>query len=130
MHVLVVDDDRNLLDEVAAILKRNGHSADCADTAAQGVGMVEKGHYDFVLVDYRMPEHDGLWFMKNVKLPRGTKALLVTSLVDRDVIRTMFAAGASGYIIKPFDEDELIRNLAFFSKPRTVTTSEQGEARQ
>ena len=122
MHLLVVDDDKRLLEEVASILTRNGHTVDCVDNAAQAVDMTEKGHYDFVLVDYRMPEHDGVWFMKSVKLPRSTKVLLVTSLVDRNVIRTMFSAGISGYIIKPFDEEELVKNLAFHSGPHAVET--------
>ena len=63
MHLLVVDDDGRLLDEVASILSRNGHSVDCVDNAVQAQGMVNEGHYDFILVDYRMPEHDGIWFM-------------------------------------------------------------------
>ena len=119
VKILVVDDDRRLLEEVAAILGRNGHTADCVDNAVQAQDMAEKGSYDFVLVDYRMPEHDGIWFMKSVKLPRGTRALLVTSLVDKDVIRAMFSGGVCGYIIKPFDEEELMRNLNFHSERRS-----------
>lgn len=120
MKILVVDDDTKLSAEVANILTRRGHTADCIDKADQAVPLAEGGSYDFVLVDYRMPEHDGMWFMKTVKLPRRTKALLVTSFVDRNVIRAMFAAGVSGYIIKPFDEDELVRNLAFHSDRHPV----------
>ena len=72
-----------------------------------------------MLVDYRMPIHDGIWFVKNVKLPRETKILLITSLVDKRVIRAMFSAGVRGYIIKPFDEEELMRNVSFHSKKRS-----------
>ena len=113
MKILVVDDDKILLEEVAKILSKNGHSVDCADNAVTAVEMTKSNSYDFVLVDYRMPEHDGIWFMKNVSLPRKTKALLVTSLIDRDVISQMFKCGIAGYIIKPFDEDELLRHLRF-----------------
>ena len=46
------------------------------------------------------------------------KALLVTGHVNRAVIKEMFRAGAAGYIIKPFDEDELMRHIAFhFAEP-------------
>jgi cellobiose-specific phosphotransferase system component IIC len=38
------------------------------------------------LSGYMMPEHDGIWFMKHVNLPEGTKALLLTAVLNKDVI--------------------------------------------
>jgi DNA-binding response OmpR family regulator len=115
MKILVVDDDRRLLEEINKILSRNGHSADCIDNADRAVEMAGLNRYDFVLVDYRMPEHDGFWFMKNVSLPRNTKTLLVTSYIDKTVVKQMFNAGISGYVMKPFDEEELLRHIEFHS---------------
>lgn len=115
MRILVVDDDRRLLAEVEGILKRNGHSADCAGSADDAAALVATNRYDFALVDYRMPGHDGAWFLKNAALPPQTKVLLVTSYVDKDVVREMFSAGIAGYISKPFDENELLTHLRFHS---------------
>ena len=81
--------------------------------------MLETNHYDFILVDYKMPEHDGIWFMKNVSLPRNTKVLLTTSFIGKDLVKKMFSEGICGYIAKPFDEQELLRHLAFHSETRT-----------
>ena len=86
------------------------------ETADQALPLVKDGTYDFVLVDYQMPEHDGIWFMQNVKLPPRTKAILVTAQVNRKVIEAMFKVGASGYLIKPFEEADLMANLAFHKK--------------
>ncbi|MEI6970382.1 MAG: response regulator [bacterium] len=116
MRVLVVDDDVRLLAETGRILTRNGHSVDCIDNAKAAVEITKRNCYDFVLVDYRMPEHDGIWFLRNAALPRRTKALLVTSLADGTVIRQMFGAGVSGYVLKPFDETELLCHLKFHSE--------------
>lgn len=118
MKILVIDDDKRLLAEVARMLAGNGHSADCVDNADDALAMVKANHYDFVLVDYRMPEHDGIWFLKNARLPRSTKALVVTSFVESGTIRKMFNAGVTGYVTKPFDEEELIRHLDFHSGKR------------
>ncbi|OGV60336.1 MAG: hypothetical protein A2283_00415 [Lentisphaerae bacterium RIFOXYA12_FULL_48_11] len=115
MRILVIDDNAKLLAELGHILTRNGHSADCIDNAAAAVVMLGSSCYDFILVDYRMPEHDGLWFIKNASIPRHTKTLLVTSYVDRNVIKQMFNAGISGYVVKPFDEKELLMHLEFHS---------------
>jgi CheY-like chemotaxis protein len=116
MRILVLDDHKGFRDEVLGMLARNGHEGDGVGTAVEAIPLVESGGYDFVMVDFSMPEHDGLWFMTNAKRPRHTKALLVTAHVYREVINKMFALGAVGYIIKPFDEEDLIRHLDFYSR--------------
>ena len=116
MRILVVDDHEGFRDEVTGILSRNGHYVEGVGTAADAIPIAENGNFDFVLVDYQMPEHDGIWFMRNVSLPERTRALLVTAHTSRYVIHTMFTVGASGYIIQPFSEKELLRHLAFHSR--------------
>jgi len=113
MKILIIDDDIALGTEVVAILERNGYEARHVNCAREAIPMAESGDFERILVDYRMPEHDGLWFMKTVRLPHGTKALLVTSHTDKQKIKGMFSAGVCGYVIKPFDEDELLWHLNF-----------------
>lgn len=86
----------------------------CSTTASQAIELLKDNQYDLVLLDYALPQQDGVWFMNNVNLPRNTKVLLITGHVERKMINTMFKLGACGYIIKPFDEEELIRNLDYF----------------
>jgi response regulator of citrate/malate metabolism len=62
-----------------------------------------------------MPVNDGIWFMKNAKLPRRTRVILMTAFVDNEVISQMFKLGAVGYLIKPFDSKELLRHIDFHS---------------
>ena len=116
MKILVLDDYKPFRDEVLAMLTRNGHAAEGADSAPAAIPLVENGDYDFVLVDFSMPDHDGLWFMRHVRKPRHTKALLVTAHVNREMINRMFRLGAAGYLIKPFDEKDLLRHLEFYSR--------------
>jgi len=130
MKILMLDDDQDLLNALRDMLARHSHSVDCCDNARDAVAMVGTGEYDFVFVDYKMPENDGIWFMKNARLPRRTKAVLMTGYVNREVINRMFALGACGYIIKPFDEEEILRHLAFYSgkhsKPRQHDSGRKG----
>jgi DNA-binding response OmpR family regulator len=116
MKILILDDDENLLEALKRVLEMNEFEVDCFSKAPDAVRPVEQGDYDFVLVDYKMPENDGIWFMENTTIPKRTRVLLITAYVNRDVINRMFALGASGYLIKPFDEEELLRNLQFFSE--------------
>jgi CheY-like chemotaxis protein len=116
MKVLVLDDHKGFRDEVLHMLTHNGHEALGVEKAVDAIPLVESGEYDLVLVDFSMPEHDGIWFMRNVKKPRHTKALLVTAHVNSQVINHMFRVGASGYIIKPFGEEDLLRQLQHHSR--------------
>ena len=116
MKILILDDDVHLLDALKRVLEMNDFDVDCASRAPDAVEMVGSGDYDFVLVDYKMPDNDGIWFMEHASIPSTTRVLLITAYVNRDVINRMFALGASGYLIKPFDEEELLRNLNFFKK--------------
>ncbi|MFC1498707.1 response regulator [Verrucomicrobiota bacterium] len=116
MKILILDDDKNLLESLKRILDRHNHEVDCSDNAKQAVNMVNTGNYDFVLVDYKMPHNDGIWFMENADMPKQTKTLLITAYADRAMINRMFELGASGYLIKPFDEKEILRHMNFYSK--------------
>lgn len=116
MNVLVVDDDRDFLETLARILTGHAYTVACTDCAKEAAAMVKDFAFDFVLVDYRLPENDGIWFMQNAELPRHTKVLLVTAYVNREVINKMFSLGAVGYLIKPFEENELVRHLEFYAK--------------
>lgn len=113
MRILVLDDERAVLDTLKSILTQNDHDVDVVDNAEDALHMVGGGNYDLVLVDYKLPENDGIWFMQNVALPPQTRVLLVTAYVNRRVINRMFELGASGYLIKPFNETELLRHLSF-----------------
>lgn len=114
MKVLVLDDDEDLTDALCQILSARNLDVHCTPSASQAIEMLKENEYDLVLLDYTLPQHDGAWFLSNALLPRRTKVLLITGHIERKMINTMFKLGACGYIIKPFDEEELIRNLDFF----------------
>ena len=117
MKILVLDDHDAFREEVLAMLSRNNHEGVGVNRADAAIPLAETGEFDFVLVDFSMPKHDGLWFMMNVTLPRKTKAILVTGYVHREMMAQMFKRGVAGYLIKPFDERDLLRHLVFYSTP-------------
>lgn len=113
MKILLIDDDVNLLEALKEMLVAQKHEIECSTSAREAVEMVKGSKYDCILVDYRMPRDDGVWFMENAEIAQNTKVLLMTAYLNREVINRMFALGASGYIIKPFDEEELLTHLKF-----------------
>jgi DNA-binding response OmpR family regulator len=113
MKVLVLDDHDGFREEVLAMLSRNNLEGVGVDNAPAAIPLAEEGGFDFVLVDFNMPHHDGVWFMRNVKLPKKTKAMLVTAHIHREMMARMFKLGVAGYLVKPFAEDDLLRHLKF-----------------
>lgn len=115
MKILVIDDHDGFRREVVSILENNGHVVNGVETAAVAIPLVERGDYDFVLVDYNMPVHDGIWFMRHVDKPKHTKILLMTAQENMYVSLLMVRAGGDGYIIKPFDEKKLLSTLDYYA---------------
>lgn len=114
MKVLILDDDDDLTAALAQILTNRNLDVDVANNASDALDLIQETQYDLILLDYAMPIHDGIWFMKHAKLGNETKILLITGHVERRMIGTMFDLGACGYLIKPFDEEDLLRNLDFY----------------
>lgn len=114
MRVLVIDDDTSLCEAVERILKKNGCDVICADSAPTGKEALEtNGPFDFILLDYKMPEKDAIWFLKNTQVPSQTKILVITAFIDNQIIKQVFENGACGYIAKPFSENDILRHLTF-----------------
>lgn len=122
MKILLLDDEENVLKSLQRTLMLMNHAVDCFSSAKDAVVAIENGDYDFALVDYKMPEFSGIWFMKNAHLPRKTKVLLITAYVNREVITEMMRLGACGYLIKPFNDNELKMHLSFHSQPVPIGT--------
>ena len=116
MKILVLDDDVCLLESLKASLEQYSHEVHCSSSAKAAVIMADQHVFDVILVDYKMADNDGVWFMKNAKLPKMTKVLLITAYANKEIISKMFAVGASGYLIKPFGESDLIRHINFLTE--------------
>ena len=113
MKILLLDDEEAVLTSLSRMLMMLDHETDTFTKAADAVKAIEVGEYSVALVDYKMPENNGIWFMQNANIPKSTRVLLMTAYVNRDVIVEMFRLGACGYLIKPFDENELKMHLSF-----------------
>ncbi len=114
MKILVLDDDAEMVAAISMVLRDRHLNVDESTSASEAIELMRKNEYDMILLDYFMPKYDGIWFMMNAPLTRSTKVLLITGHLERKMINTMFDLGACGYLIKPFDAEDLIRNINFF----------------
>ena len=109
IEVLVVDDDEGTLSTAVDTLEALGVSADRARSGSEAIGMIEHGHlsgqdYKVVIVDWKMPDTDGIDTIKKIRAMTGIKIpyLLISAYDWSDIEDKAKEAGANGFIRKPF----------------------------
>jgi putative two-component system response regulator len=111
--VLVVDDQHEVVDVLTRILEADGHVCRGAHSAADAYSAVELRQPDLVLCDIDMPGESGLSLAGRLQASWPDVAvLMVTALDDPDVAGTALDNGAIGYVIKPFERNEILINVA------------------
>ena len=108
MELLFAEDDPDLRRAVCTLLERAGYSVDTADNGMDAIDLAVEGDYDGLILDWMMPEADGLQVLRAVR-SRGltTPCLMLTA---RDAVEDRVAgldAGADDYLPKPFSTAEL-----------------------
>lgn len=106
MKILVVDDFPTIRRIVRNLLKELGFTnVDEAEDGAMGLAKLKAGSYDFVISDWNMPNMDGLQMLQAIRADAALShlpVLMVTAEAKKENIIAAAAAGASGYVVKPF----------------------------
>jgi CheY-like chemotaxis protein len=107
--VLVVDDEANARYAICEILREEHYGV---ETAADGFNALEKLSAftpEVVLTDLKMPGMDGLELMKKIRTNYpGISVIVMTAFGDADTATAVMAHGATEYLTKPVDIDELL----------------------
>ncbi len=111
MRILVIDDDVTMLWSLCNMLRRWGSEVEAATGARAGVRMLASKTFDMVLLDYRMPDHDGVWFLRNAIIPDETKVIVMSGYVDPQALSELRTMGVGDVLEKPFSEAELQERL-------------------
>jgi two-component system chemotaxis response regulator CheY len=110
-HVLIVDDSVSVRQMVEATLKSAGYTVTAAKDGLEAFNLCKTKTYDFVLTDQNMPNMDGLTLIKSLRgLPAHTRTPIVVLTTEAsDSMKAQGrAAGATGWMVKPFDPTKLL----------------------
>jgi putative nucleotidyltransferase with HDIG domain len=106
-RILVADDDANTVRLVAKRLQPEGFQVDTAKDGQEAAEKVFASAYDLVLLDYKMPELDGLTVLSRIKERHPDIAVVImTAYGSEAVAMESLRRGADDYLIKPLDENE------------------------
>lgn len=112
--ILVVDDDPAIRATVSAILEMEGYAVQSAEDGERALEAVEQHRPSLVLLDMRMPVLDGWGFARAIK-DRGLKLPILVMTAAQDARRWAQEIGADGYLAKPFDLLDLLREVEHLS---------------
>ncbi len=110
--IVVIDDDRNILELTALILSRRGYQVFTATTARDGMEIIAAQAPELALLDYMMPEMDGLSALREIRsrFP-ATYVVMFTGKGSEEVAVELMKNGAAEYLLKPFNNRELSDRL-------------------
>ena len=107
-RILVVDDDKQLADNLVEYLSKLGYPAAPAYGGREGLDKFEQGDFQLVITDLMMPEMDGMELLDAVrKMDNRTMVIMVTGYSTIDSAVGAIKKGAYDYISKPFKMEEL-----------------------
>jgi DNA-binding NtrC family response regulator len=108
--ILVVDDNQDLLETFAMILKRRGYEVQTACDGLAAVDKFKEQNFDITLMDIVMPEMNGVDAFKKIKeIQPEASIILMTAYSDEELIRTAMDEGVTLIIQKPIRIDMLIK---------------------
>jgi two-component system OmpR family response regulator len=111
MRLLVVEDEPDLLNGLARALRRAGYAVDLAADGNDGLYKAEGTDYDAIILDVMLPKLDGWEVLSRLRKTKKTPVLILTARDQTaDRVRGL-DTGADDYLVKPFDNDELLARL-------------------
>lgn len=111
--ILVVDDAPEIGILMEDILSPHGFEIDSSPSASIAMEKIQRNPPDLILLDVMMPGKDGYQFCEDLKKSAFGHIAVIMLTVKRDKgdVERGFKAGASDYITKPFDPDDLVERI-------------------
>ncbi|NLK97360.1 MAG: response regulator [Epulopiscium sp.] len=112
--VLIVDDTMFIRGSLKLILERNGFEVvGEAEDGYDAVKMYKTLKPDIVTMDITMPGMDGIESLRRIKeFDKSANVVMITALGQESLVKESVLLGAKGFIIKPFDEEMIVKALS------------------
>ena len=121
MHILIVDDEKNIRESLKMILEQEGYEISTAENGLSAQRLLADNQYDAGIFDLKMPGMNGLellqWLRNN---DTAMPVIMISAFGEvKDAVAAM-KSGAEDYISKPFDPDLLIEKVRLWESSRTL----------
>jgi len=129
LHLLIVDDDRDILSLLTKFFQRHAIGVSVAETAEQAMLTIKSEPLDLVILDLMLPGEDGLSLCRRLQNAAAVPIIMLTAKDDLTDRIVGLEIGADDYITKPFDARELLARIrAVLRRASTAATVKEAHA--
>ena len=124
MKILIVEDEASIANFIKASLESQLYTVDTANNGEQGALLGRTGNYDLIILDYLLPQKNGLDVVREVRLYKKTPIIMLTVYGDFDCKEKAFNLGVDDFLTKPFLLEELfLRMKAILRRSPEITAN-------
>ena len=121
LHILVVEDGKSQREMLSDFLRKEGYVIAEAGSGDAAIKEILDGHFDLILLDYKMPGMNGIEVLKKIKdINPEIDVVMMTAYGTIETAVDAMKAGAVDYITKPIDLDELLLLMDRISERRIL----------
>ena len=114
-RILVVDDQKDILEMLADVLSVRGFEVDVAASAAEALERIKETIYDAAILDFNLPDMDGVMLHRQIRQmdkELAERTLFMSGMVQSDRNLGYYAAQSAGFLSKPFAVEQVLDALA------------------
>ncbi len=128
--VVVVDDERPLVDLVSRYLRREGYEVHAAYDGEEALAVIGRHHPDVIVLDLMLPGIDGLEVARRVREDTDPYIVMLTARTEEVDRIVGLRVGADDYVTKPFSPNELVARIqAMLRRPRQTAPTDDAVRR-
>ncbi|UYZ64276.1 response regulator transcription factor [Hymenobacter weizhouensis] len=126
-HILIVDDEPNIVMSLEFLMRKNGYQVSIARNGTEALEAVDRTGFDVVLLDIMMPDVDGYHVCRHLRQRpdrAATRVVFLSAKSKEADIQKGYEAGADLYLSKPFSTRQLMEKVKELLEPNPFPAGE------
>jgi DNA-binding response OmpR family regulator len=122
-HIVILDDDIYLAEMVAQVLSIEGYQVTSLQDGSNLIENLDEIKPDLILLDIKMPVISGDDILKAIRLKSDVPVIMLTGVMDNDMVAACIEIGADDYVKKPFYPHELLARVKAKLRRKAITSN-------
>lgn len=110
-NILVVDDDKNIVEIISLYLLNSGYNVYTTNKGKQALEIIENTHLDLIILDIMLPDFDGTRLCEQIRKALFCPIIFISCIDEEEYILRALKLGGDDYITKPFNLKELVARV-------------------